>query len=277
MTTATFRHHHDAPAYVSSPLYRQLLQEWVDLNSQPTVPTTLRRWARTEPVLGGFTTLGDLVDAIDAAGHERTDALLLALVRLAHGGHQLAGRTVLQAMLPKLACIARRTAPTSSDDVWAEDRRHIVVAEFWDVLATYPLQRRPARVAANLALDTLQRVNRSGASRAEIPVDPATMTDSPEGDHSEPACEGLSSDDDLLQVINWARANGTLTTEEAELLRCIYTAPSGRNGSYGFEQAALQLGISPAAVRQRCSRAVRRLTAAVRDELGVDALTSHAA
>ena len=155
-----FRQHDVAPADVVSPLYRQLTQEWAELHATPSTPATVRKWGRGEKALAGFTLPGEIVDAIDAAGHDRTNELLLALIRLFQRGHQLAGRVVLQALLPKLAKTATHAGGmcTSSSDTWAEDRRHITLAEFWDVMADYPVDRRTSSVASNLALDTLHRV-----------------------------------------------------------------------------------------------------------------------
>ena len=105
-----FRQHDVAPADVVSPLYRQLTQEWAELHVTPSTPATVRRWGRAEKALAGFAMPGQIVDAIDAAGHDRTNELLLALIRLFQRGHQLAGRVVLQALLPKLAKTATTPA-----------------------------------------------------------------------------------------------------------------------------------------------------------------------
>lgn len=174
-TTASpiFRSHHATPPDVPSPLYRALLQEWADLHQRPSTTAALARWARAEPVLAGHTTPGAIVDAIDTAPRALKDDLMTALVRLAQTGHQLAGRIVLQAMLPKLVRITRQTAGGDRDNTWSEDRRHIVIAEFWDVLAHYPLHQRNSSVAAGLALDTLHRVTApTRAPGPPLPLDP---------------------------------------------------------------------------------------------------------
>lgn len=269
MNTKTFRQHDQQPDWVASAIYRQLLQEWVDLNRLASSVTTVRRWGRLEVALGGYTRPGDIVDAIDEAGGAQTDTLLLALVRLFQGGHQLAGRVVLQTMLPKLIRITLRTSPTSTDNAWTEDRHHITIAEFWDVLATYPIGRRPSKVAGNLALDTLHRI--SGARRPEeaIPVDPADL---PTGDPSRPtytfdhdaAAGEINADADLVQVITWGVTRGAITPAEGSLLATSYLPAPGASG---FAASAAELGLSQAAVRQRCSRASRRLTNAVRTEM----------
>lgn len=112
--TSAFRHHDHVPPQIASPYYARLVQEWIDLNAQPGTANTVHSWARAEPVLAGCARPGDVVDAIDAAPADGKDAILLALIRLTQGGEQLAGRIVLQAMLPKLGRLTNRTGPTSS-------------------------------------------------------------------------------------------------------------------------------------------------------------------
>jgi len=264
--THPFRQHDAVPPHITSPLYRQLLTEWVALNETSSNRAAVRRWGRLEPVLAGHTRSGDIVDAIDAATPDRKDELLLALIRLFHNGHNLPGRVVLQAMLPKLARITQRTCPTSSDNAWTEDRHHITIAEFWDVLASYPLDRRPSRVASNLALDTLHRITRDHRP-TEIPVDPTELPTHPQTLDQNATTGLLTKDADLTRTIAWALNEDVLTGPEATLLATIYGTTTGARGSYGFETAATHLGITPAAVRQRCSRTIRKLTTAVRADL----------
>lgn len=275
-----FRSHTAVPEGLSSPLYRQLIQEWVELHHSPSTTRAVRRWVRLEPVLAGCRTPGEIVDRIDVAPHEEKDQLLLALVRLAQDGNQLAGRTALQALLPKLSRIASRTSQ-SSTGTWAEDHRHITIAEFWQVLADYPVQRRPRRVAANLGLDTLHRICRAGKRPEPVPVDPhdhLTPQDELYADHARYAYLGarvdqsdpgkgleLSVDSDLPQLLAWARKAELLTEDETRLLATVYLHAEKPGAGYAAEAAAQ--GVSEAALRQRCSRAVRRLTVAVRAEL----------
>ncbi len=279
MKTRTFRQHDQKPGWVASAIYRQLLQEWVDLNALTSSATTVRRWGRLETALAGHARPGDLVDAIDAAAAAQTDAMLLALIRLFQAGHQLAGRVVLQTMLPKLIRITLRTSPTSTDNAWTEDRHHITIAEFWDVLASYPIERRPSKVASNLGLDTLHRVSGARKRAEAIPVDPAELPLQNRDltaytfDHEAAAGE-LNTDSDLLQVITWGVVRETITAEEGSLLAAAYLPSPGTSG---FAAAAAERGLSQAAVRQRCSRASRRLTEAVRVELWGQGATGAAA
>ncbi len=283
-----FRQHDVAPSDVVSPLYSQLTQEWANLHVLASTTTTVRRWSRIEPVLAGFDRPGDIVDAVDASPADRKDELLLALVRLFQAGHQLAGRTVLQALLPKLAKTSAHAAGlcTYSRDSWAEDRRHITIAEFWDVMSDYPVDRRTSSVASNLALDTLHRVSGVRRPADDVPVDPhdfrtiddlggrnsarRTWLTGLATDDEVITGEELTSDADLLQVITWGMRGGVITRDEAQLLAAAYL-PTKESG-FGFADVAERLGLTQAAVRQRCSRVARRLTDAVRAELlaGVD-------
>lgn len=273
-----FRQHDTAPTGVESPLYRQLTQEWADLNSTTSVQRQIRRWSRTETVLAPFTRPGEIVDAIDEAPYAEKDALLLALIRLFQKGHQLAGRIVLQAFLPKLCRVAHSAAGcTGSPDTWAEDSRHIALGEFWGVMSTYPVERRPSKVGANLSLDTLNRVSDARSQRFEIPVAPYELQQAfrhVSGDltwvdgQQEPgsrAEDQVTNDWDLLQLISWGVEEGAITRDEGQLLTMAYLPE--KTAGYGFPDAASQFGISQAAARQRCSRAARRLTAAVRTEM----------
>ena len=284
-----FRQHDTAPDGVVSGLYRQLTQEWADLHAMSSTQSTVRRWGRREAALGGLSRPGDIVDAIDAGSNDRKNEILLALLRLFQDGQQLAGRTVLQALLPKLVkTSAHAIGCTSSIDTWAEDRRHITLAEFWDVMSSYPVERRTTSVACNLALDTLHRISGVRRPTEAVPVDPQDLRDSGSlADHhqtwtSQPASTGphpheLTTDADLLQVIVWGLEQAVITRDEAQLLATSYL-PDTAHG-FGFAAAAHQRGLTQAAVRQRCSRAARKLTEAVRTELTLPALarTSGAA
>jgi hypothetical protein len=269
VSISAFRHHDYMPARVASPLYRQLIQEWIHINTLQPVTVTVARWGRIEPALAGHARPADLVDAVDRAAPDVQDAMLLALIRLTQTGHQLAGRVVLQLMLPKLGRMTNRTSATTSDNAWSEDRRHIAVAEFWASVATYPVGRRARKVAANLALETLHRMTTATRRpRPDLPVDQddlhQVLPTTPSAAHDGPADE-LTTDSDLVHVISWAVSVGVITDADGRLLELVYSSDRG-----GGDAAADQYGLTAAAVRQRCSRARRRLATAVRAELTTD-------
>lgn len=286
-----FRSHTSVPEGLASSLYRQLIQEWVDLHQSPSTAVAVRRWVRLEPTLKGCATPGEIVDRIDRAPHAEKDELLLSLIRLAQDGNHLAGRTVLQAMLPKLSTIASRTS-TSITSTWSEDHRHITIAEFWQVLSDYPVERRPRRVAANLGLDTLNRISGVRKRPNPVPVDPHESMhyldeDCPPRDRARYSYLRAGTDEteigssfelnaasDLPQLLLWARQAQLLTQEEVELLSTVYLLAD--RPTAGYAAAAEAQGVSQAALRKRCSRTVRRLTEAVRAELTASDLPATA-
>lgn len=275
-------------------IYRQITHEWVRMSDLPHIPTTLAKWARKHPVLKGTTGLPHLLDRIDAAKAEETDELLGALVCLAQDGQRMAGQVVLQAMLPKLSKMARTANMITTDAVTLEDRRHVGIATFLEVLSSYPVQRRPRRVAANLYLDTLHVL--TAGTRAVAQEFPAsfdehgTRRDLVVEVHGEvldrPSEQGLqvnapdtgfdpteamvsikigdspNPDGDLLEVVAWGIDHQAISSEDASLLVRVYAPALGDEG--GHAAVAAELGVKPDALRQRCSRATRALAAAVR-------------
>ena len=137
---------------------RQLDREWIDVGGGGR--RALRRWAERDPSLGEFASLNALVEKVNERGRgDESDAILLLLLRLAPFD-DLAARTVLQAMMPAMKNL---TAKFSTCGAWSpEETAAVVVAAMWERIRGYPVERRPRKVAANLALDTRQTVWRSG-------------------------------------------------------------------------------------------------------------------
>ncbi|HMQ37014.1 MAG TPA: hypothetical protein PKE46_03195 [Micropruina sp.] len=199
------------------PCIRSLNAEWVRLGPLP-VPDAWRSQART---------LGELVAGIP----DDPDARLGGLLRHHAAGDELAGRVVLQAMLGKLVRLA------------ALDARHGVgeyVTECWLLLVDYPLDRRPSRIAANLAMDTRRAVRVADERRPSVDVAQLTELSAPV----------------RLDVSRVLRAATRLGLIDRDAGACLYAV-------YGLglhsHEAALHLRISPALVRWRNARSIRRL------------------
>src|SRR5439155_10227472 len=100
--------------------------------------------------------------------------LLALLVRAQR--EQLAGRVVFQAMLPGLKSLSLRLGRSvvSFEELW-----QVLFACLWERIMTYPVERRPSRVAANLLRDTLKRTlaelkreaTAQGHLLSEVPLD----------------------------------------------------------------------------------------------------------
>ena len=210
------------------PTLRRLNADWAALSHQPPP----QAWSG-DPVLAGYPDPA----AVLAGVRDRPDEVLGALLRR---GDPLARRVVLQAMLGRAVLDAARDPEHDLDDY---------VGEFWLGITGYPLQRRPARIAANLALDAAKRVR---VRPRALPVDPGRLASLPR-----PAPD---ADRQAALVLARARRAALLDDASHAALSLVYTK------GLATSEAARLLGLSPAALRQRCHRAVRRL-AAHADEL----------
>lgn len=129
---------------------RGLVAEW---NAVTTNPRTVRRansWGLPgEPV----TCLDDMVRRAGFGGPKAcddSDAYLLELVRLA-ATDPLAAQIVLHRVLPPILGIARRRGkqePGGSDAAVSD-----LLTQAWFVITSYPVDRRPRKVAANIVRD----------------------------------------------------------------------------------------------------------------------------
>ncbi|MGC3955141.1 MAG: hypothetical protein QM804_13005 [Propionicimonas sp.] len=202
------------------PTLRRLNVEWQEVAETP-VPDRWRREA-------ALASAGTLADAL-ALVRPDPDTVLGALLRLRYAAAQ---RIVLQAMLGRAVLDAARDPLHDLDDY---------VAELWLGIATYPLARRPARIAANLALDARKRVR---GRPVPLPVDPARLI-------ALSAAQPMGAD--VAVLLTRARRCGVITDAAERTLRLVYAE------GLDPDQAAVVLGVTPAALRQRCHRALRRL------------------
>lgn len=191
--------------------------------------------------------LGDLPDGLPELVDEArrgADGALHRLLTAALAGDRLAGRAVLQSQLGRLVRMAGRDVGTVVDDY---------VSAFWCVLARYPLARRPERIAANLALDTLKLVHRDRQWMGRSPV-----AVHPVGDALEPLLHGVVPAGDVEEpgaaaVIRAGERLRLIDPPTGRLLQAVYV--DGLTG----RDAAARCATTPGSLRVRCSRAVHRL------------------
>lgn len=230
--------------------WRQLVEKSRSL-AGPASADPVREWVTGCPALDGC---NDLADVLARVGAD-PDAVLGTLIRHNQSGNELAGRVVLQAMLGKLVTMARRDAAATVDEY---------VAHLWCRIRTYPLARRPARIAANLALDTLKHVTADHPERTTGAFASSPVGDSGWLEHVQLRAHRRDSLDhnadvaglDAHRVISAATRLGLIDAGAARVLRTVYA--DGLSG----REAAAALDLSPAMVRFRCSRSVRRLAGA---------------
>ncbi|SEO89655.1 hypothetical protein [Actinacidiphila rubida] len=211
-------------------------------------------------------------------GRAHSDVWLTALLGRAVGQNEqaeLACRVVIQAMLPAAMAISRRMRRRGRS---FGDAAHAVTAALCEVVAAYPLQRRPRRIAANLAMDTLQRASLELArdskrdqdvsletverwplwGRVADPVEVAEFTQIAAG----AAAAGLvaageeltGARAEMADLLVWALCEQVLEPDAARVLAAHY-----REGPAPDTALAAQAGVSTAAVRQCRARAKRRL------------------
>ncbi len=207
------------------PTLRWLNTEWSELADEP-LPCG---W-RTETALGTASSLAEVLSSV----RSDPDAVLGALLR---SGDATARRVVLQAMLGCVVLAATRDPSHDLDDY---------IAELWLGIATYPLDHRPARIAANLALDTRKRVRGRMPARSIDPARIATLPDAVPGESS-------------TLLLARARRTAVIDATSESALRLVYA------DGLDTRRAAAVLGLTPAALRQRCHRALRRLAAHAAD------------
>lgn len=205
-----------------------------------------------------------LLQSAEVTANDR-DALLVGLLERAQGGDRLAGRVVLQTMLP--AAVRLALGITSRPDVLGDtdEAFALVLAALWQVIATYPVARRRAKVPANLYLDTLALVRRghtSGTHRARLVFPEQSYADIRTAAEPTRLDAGIDdpagpADAQLCTVLAWAVRSSVLKLEEARLLVRTYGLDGGPAGS--GPAVAAELGLSWPALRQRCHRLARRI------------------
>ena len=113
------------------------------------------QWSTDHPTLRGWTT----PDVVSPVGSGRTDAMQAALVALAQDGEGEAAQLLLVQMRPGLTRLCRWSVASG---MWPWDESTDEVrAAFFETLYRHRLDRRPHKIAANLILDTRQRITRS--------------------------------------------------------------------------------------------------------------------
>jgi hypothetical protein len=137
-------------------VFDMLDREWARLSVDRAAARRLAPVCR----LGGapVRTLGDLERHVRTAGPAEADAILLALVtRVVDRDDDLAARVLLQLLLPGTRNLARRWWALGDHD----ERAAAAVGAVYDRIRTYPLARRPGRVAANVLMDAARQLRRS--------------------------------------------------------------------------------------------------------------------
>jgi hypothetical protein len=217
----------------------QLAKTWRQGYAGRQLTEALRSWAAGEPVLRRFG--GDpnrVFRFLRTEPSPERDQVFCALLRCAKHD-QLAGLVVLEALLPGLKASLGRTLVTAGEN---DELLSLMLANAWQQITGYPVERRPQRVAANLLLDirkqTLQQLTRHRPAPA-LPLS---------GREAGGACQA-----DVERPLRRAVAAGALSEEEAELI--LLTRVDARP----LRQLAEERGLAYQALLMRRIRAEKRL------------------
>ena len=279
-----------AEHWSSSSLPSRLNREWAVLCDSAAGRQAVREWAAPSRDRAALSLLVDvdglratvqLLQSAEVTASDR-DAIMVGLLERSQDGDRLAGRVVLQMMLPAAvrlaqAIISRPDVLGDKDEAFA-----LVLAALWQVIATYPVARRRTKVPANLYLDTLALVRRGHTSSAHRAA--RVFPERPYADirlAAEPTHLDAGQDDpagpvdaQLCTVLAWAVRSGVLSLDEARMLARVYgfDADPAETGP----AVAARYGLSWPALRQRCHRIARRVgQAAV--AAGIDSAAPHTA
>lgn len=173
-----------------------------------------------------------------AAG-PRADVVLGFLLERLQSGDGLAGIVVVGSQ----AGVLRRLAAADRHRSWRD-----YLGQMWLVAVAYPLDRRPAGIAANLAWDTFKSVRARPAP--ERSYDPSVLDRLREAPRIEE--DPIPTGD---EVISRALRLGFIDEQTARVLHSVYI--EGMPGRV----AAVRHATTPTAIRWRCSSSLRRLAA----------------
>ncbi|MFE9121522.1 hypothetical protein [Streptomyces sp. NPDC007172] len=143
-------------------------RDWDVLCRDMRAADRVAAWADQHPDLAGTASPQDVIDKISDLHRrgelDRHDRVMHLLVERAAGAGfdaNLAWRITVRVLLPKAILMAKTQRRTGLpwDDVCAA-----VFGAAFEVVRTYPLDRRPRRIFNNLALDTLQLARRTLAA-----------------------------------------------------------------------------------------------------------------
>jgi DNA-directed RNA polymerase specialized sigma24 family protein len=215
-------------------------RDWQRELHRPAMRSQFRAWQDTDAALSRFEDVRALLHFLRGRGSRvEKDAVLSALLTRARW-EPLAARVVLEAILPGLKKLSGRllTDSREREELWSA-----VMACAWERIRTYPVERRPRRVAANLLLDTLRGTLAALSTRRS----PDTQT-FPAQLEAPPPC-----DSDVDALLAQAVAAGAVSEDEAELI--LLTRIDGAS----LKVLAADRGLSFDTLKHRRHRAERRL------------------
>jgi hypothetical protein len=206
-------------------VFEALEDEWRRMGRDGAAARTLSEVCRSA---GRAASLDEVEQYVRQASAADADRVLLALVALVVAGQRpgsrpgeraaaaidpagrLAARVLLQLLLPGTRKLARRW--------WAlgepQERAAAAVAAVYHRIRTYPLSRRPGRVAANVLMDAEYDLRRAVPRVVAVPMDDPTAARRPSAAEVQAPNPGEELADLLVDAVD----AGTIDGDDAELI-----------------------------------------------------------
>lgn len=223
-------------------MVKQLVAEWAALSTKPRVLRLVNEWG----LPGG--PLHQLDDVLERCGfgHEATftdgdRCLAQVIARASHD--ELAARIVLQRILPPLIAIAARRGRIVKGGF--NEAFSTTLGHAWVLIRTYPLDRRPAKIASNLVRDAEYHafVREARLKRvAECSLTERVIT-------TQPSATPTNALDELVDVLD---ESPRLTRQQRDIMRRCAEGHS-------FEEIAKEFGVTARTVRGWRREAVNAL------------------
>lgn len=230
-------------------IFNHLDHEWEHLLLGRRLDRALAHWRDAEESLHEFRRVRELLDLLEDQGAdpERQSAVLLALLRLAPTD-ELAARLVLQRFVPALRSIAGWKQPLRQTD-WSA----MIVSAAYEVIATYPVERRPRRVAGNIVWDVRKRMY------ATLREHRRCMTELAVGEPQEDTrvTPDIAERHEAADLLRWVAGRCRVPRDVARLI--VLTRVSG----FEVEELADRRAVPSARLRQRRWRCEQRMREAL--------------
>lgn len=243
----------------SAELTDRLEDEWQELVQTGRMDAALARWSTSQQVLASVDVnqLLEVLDIEDPSVTPEQDALLAVLLRISERD-RLARRLLLHRFLPCIKELAAGTPYPVERDEWLT----LLVTTAYEVVSTYPLGRRPTRIAANIACDfrksVFEALRQQRRDAAELTGDLLLETDLLVQHREQQAEFAAVEAEDLLR---WAVDEGLVDESTAALL--VLTRMYDLTVSW----VASRVRTARSTLRQRRWRAERRIAAALTSEV----------
>ena len=217
---------------------RQLEQEWPALAAGP-LARRLPSWGARHAPLGRFGGPSEIIPFLRNPGPMQAKSDVLAALLEVACREPLAGRVVVEALLPGLKAIAKPLLrEVERDELWS-----LLLATLWEQIVAYPPERPRRAVALYLLRNTHRSTVRLLARERRRAQQPPLLP------HPPPPARAC----DIDAVLAAAVSAGVISQAEGELIA------ASRIDRTRLTTLACQLAVGYDALRMRRARAERRL------------------